>query len=112
MNEVSNWRSPCYTEDEGRSLGVALQEEASNHLKGLSLRAVVLSVQEKSGKRAGEYWKGDVQESHMRRRNLEDTVKTKSLSLSWEDCRANLSSVCKAVGVYVARVQYRLQCGT
>ena len=49
MNEVSNWRFPCYTEDEGRSLGVALQEEASNHLKGLSLRAVVLSVQEKSG---------------------------------------------------------------
>jgi hypothetical protein len=40
---------PCCTEDEGRSLGAAFQEEASNHQKGLLLRAMVLNVLEKSG---------------------------------------------------------------
>ena len=48
MSEASKMLFPCCTEDEGRSLGAAFQEEASNHQKGLSLRAVVFSVLEKS----------------------------------------------------------------
>ena len=37
-----------YTKDEGRPLGAALQEEASNHLKLRRLRALVVSVKEKA----------------------------------------------------------------
>ncbi len=35
------------TEDEGRSLGVGLQEQASKHLKPLWSKAMVVSVEEK-----------------------------------------------------------------
>ena len=34
--------------DEGRSFGVGFQERASNHLKQLLLRAMVVSVEEKA----------------------------------------------------------------
>jgi len=37
-----------FTEDEGRSLGVGLQEQASNHLKLRGLRVLVVSVEEKA----------------------------------------------------------------
>jgi hypothetical protein len=41
---------PNYTKDEGRPLEAELkQEQASNHLKLLQLRAVVVSVKEKPG---------------------------------------------------------------
>jgi hypothetical protein len=36
-----------YMEDEGRSLGAAIQVEASNHLKLLWTKAMVVSVKEK-----------------------------------------------------------------
>ena len=45
----NNWR-PCYKEDEGRSLEIALQEEVSNRLKVPRLKVKVLNVQEKAGK--------------------------------------------------------------
>ena len=38
---------PCCTEDEGRPLGAAMQVEASNHLKLLLSKAMVVSVKEK-----------------------------------------------------------------
>ena len=37
------------TRDEGRSLEASLQERASNHLKLLRLKALVVSVKEKAG---------------------------------------------------------------
>jgi hypothetical protein len=37
----------CYTEDEGRPLEVAMQVEASNRLKLLWSKAMVVSVKEK-----------------------------------------------------------------
>jgi hypothetical protein len=37
--------------DEGRSLGAGLQEQASNHLKLLWSKAMVVSVEEKSRQR-------------------------------------------------------------
>ena len=40
----------CCTRDEGRSLGAGSQVQASNHCKLLSLRAMVVSVAEKSGR--------------------------------------------------------------
>ena len=39
---------PCCTEDEGRPLGAAMQVEASNHLKLLWSKAMVVSVKEKA----------------------------------------------------------------
>jgi hypothetical protein len=44
MSEANKMSRPCCTEDEGRSLGAVFQEEASNHQKGLLLRAMVLSI--------------------------------------------------------------------
>lgn len=41
-------REPCFIGDEGRSLGVGLQELASNHLKLRGLRVRVVSVEEKA----------------------------------------------------------------
>ena len=38
---------PCSTKDEGRSLGAAMWMEASNHLKLLWSKAMVVSVKEK-----------------------------------------------------------------
>jgi len=40
---------PCCTEDEGGPLGAAMQVEASNHLKLLWSKAMVVSVKEKAG---------------------------------------------------------------
>ena len=39
---------PSYMEDEGRPLGAAMQVEASNHLKLLWTKAMVVSVKEKA----------------------------------------------------------------
>jgi len=40
--------SISFTEDEGRPFEIGFQEQASNHLKQLSLRVMVVSVEEKS----------------------------------------------------------------
>ena len=40
-----------HAKDEGWPLGAGLQEQASNHLKLHRLRAVVVSVKERSGQR-------------------------------------------------------------
>ena len=36
--------------DEGRSLGIGLQDQVPNHLKLLGPKALVVSVQEKAGR--------------------------------------------------------------
>ena len=43
-------KKPSCTEDEGRPLGAAMQVEASNHLKLLWSKAMVVSVEEKAHK--------------------------------------------------------------
>jgi hypothetical protein len=40
---------PCCTEDDGRPIEVAIQVGASNHLKLLWSKAMVVSVKEKAG---------------------------------------------------------------
>ena len=40
---------PCCVRDEGRSLGIGLQDQISNHPKRLGLRVLVVSVREKAG---------------------------------------------------------------
>jgi hypothetical protein len=41
-------KQPCCTRDEGRSLEAGLQGQASNHLKLLWSKAMVVSVKEKA----------------------------------------------------------------
>ena len=43
----SLWRKLCFIEDEGRPLGIGLQELVSNRLKLHWSRATVVSVEEK-----------------------------------------------------------------
>ncbi|PKM83965.1 MAG: hypothetical protein CVU88_00385 [Firmicutes bacterium HGW-Firmicutes-13] len=42
---------PCSMKDEGRSFGAAMQVEASNHLKLLWSKTMVVSVEEKARQR-------------------------------------------------------------
>ena len=47
--DVTHSVQPCCTGDEGWPLGAAIQVEASNHLKLLWSKAMVVSVKEKAG---------------------------------------------------------------
>jgi hypothetical protein len=66
------------TKDEGRLLGVGLQEQASNRLKLLWTKAMVVSVEEKAWQRLCQVWikEMNVSEPLMRCRNIRDGVKT------------------------------------
>ena len=46
---------PCCVRDEGRSLGIGLQDRIPNHLKLLEPRVLVVSVQEKAGRELVRY---------------------------------------------------------
>lgn len=67
----------CCTRDEGRSLGVAVQAEASNHLLLLRLRGVVVSEIGKGQSRIGQvgFAKSNASEPLMTCRNLETMSK-------------------------------------
>ena len=52
-HESKHFFARNYTKNEGRSLGVGLQEQAPNHLKLLWLRAMVVSVKEKARHKTG-----------------------------------------------------------
>jgi hypothetical protein len=67
------------TRDEGGPLGAGLQEQASNYLKLLWSKALVVSVEEKAWhKRPCQVWIKEMSESEplMRCRNIRDGVKT------------------------------------
>ena len=49
VNAVESMQ-PCCVRDEGRSLGIGLQDQVPNHLKLLGPKAPVVSVQEKAGR--------------------------------------------------------------
>jgi len=46
---------PCCVRDEGRSLGIGVQDQVPNHLKLLGSKALVVSVQEKAGRELVRY---------------------------------------------------------
>ena len=92
------------TRDEGGPLGAGLQEQASNHLKLLWSKAMVVSVKEKSQLRL---WQVRIRETSaseplMRRRNELDGVTTGGLCVCQDKHRGNLLTVCAAPGVKVA----------
>ena len=93
-----------YMRDEGRSLGAGLQEQASNYLKLLRLRAVVVSVAGKGTTRSCQVRSRETSESKplMRCRKLLGDVETGGLPLSLKEPRGNLLTVWVASGMQVA----------
>jgi len=57
--ELSREFAPCCIRDEGRPLEAAMQVEASNHLKLLWTKAMVVSVKERRGKTSSGKCYGD-----------------------------------------------------
>jgi hypothetical protein len=72
--------------DEGRSLGIGLQDQVPNCLKLLGSKALVVSVQEKGRPRAGQVWseKTNASEPLMRCRKRRDVTETRLQSLAWD----------------------------
>ena len=69
---------PCFTRDEGRTLGAGLQGQAPNHLQLLRSRALVVSVTGKGAARLRQVRirKTDASEPLKKCRKRRDDVKT------------------------------------
>jgi len=80
------------TRDEGRPLGAGLQEQASNHLKLLRSKALVVSVEEKAWQGLCQVGIKEMSESEplMRCRKIRDGVKTGVLAGLQDKFRGNL----------------------
>ena len=92
------------TRDEGRPLGAGLQEQASNHLKLLWSKAMVVSVEEKSRLRLWQVRIKEMSASEplMRCRKIRDDVKTGVLADLQDKPRGSLFTVWAASGIKVA----------
>jgi hypothetical protein len=90
--------------DEGGPLEAGLQEQASNYLKLLWLRARVVSVEEKAGQRPCQvrFRETSSSEPLMRYRKQLDDVKTGGRTLPQEKSRGNLFTAWVASGIKVA----------
>ncbi len=91
------------TKDEGRPFEAVLQGKASNHLKLLRSKAVVVSVEEKAHKMC-QVWikKMSASEPRKTRRNVKDDIKTRAGSRFWEELGRYLLTVRVVSGVDVA----------
>ena len=73
--------------DEGRSFGVGFQERASNHLKLLRSKVVVVSIKVKAkGIYPEQVWVKETNESEplTKRREIYILVKTRDWKTSWD----------------------------
>ena len=92
------------TRDEGRPLGVSLQEQTSNHLKLLWLSVRVVSVE---GKGRATTLSGEVQGDE-RKRTTDEVSKTKGRRRNWgltllqDKSRGNLFTAWAASGIKMA----------
>jgi len=95
---------PSCIRDEGRSLGIGLQDQVPNHRKLLRSRALVVSVPAKGWPRAGQVRarKTSASEPLMRRRKHKDVIKTRLQSLAWDQSRRHLLTALTMTGVKVA----------
>ena len=91
------------TEDEGRPFEAALQKEASNHLKRLWSKGMVVSVEEKAHKMC-QVWttKMSASEPRLKCRNVMDGIKTRVSSRSWDKLGGHLLTVRVVSGIHVA----------
>lgn len=92
MSRRSNLIVSCYIKDEGGPLGVAIQVEASNHLKVLLSKAMVLSVKEKAKQNACQIYVMEMNESEPLKtlRNAQLLSKPGLVWLPWDKPRGNL----------------------
>jgi hypothetical protein len=72
------------TDDEGRPLGAGLQEQASNHLKLLWPKVMVVSVEEKARQKtvSGE------DQGDERKRTIDEVSKNQGWRQNWGACRS------------------------
>ena len=91
------------TKDGGRPFGVVLQGKASNHLKLLWPKAMVVSVKEKASLRC-QVWIKKMSASEPRQtcRNVKDDIKTSVGSRCWDELGRYLFTVRAVSGIYVA----------
>ena len=91
------------TKDEGRPFEAALQGEASNHLKRLRSKALVVSVEEKAHEMC-QVWttKMSVSEPRMTCRNVKNDIKTRVASRFWDKLGGDLRTVRVVSGIHVA----------
>ena len=92
------------TRDEGGPLGAGLQEQASNHLKLLWPKALVVSVEEKAWQGLCQVRIKEMSESEplMRCRNIRDGVKTGVLAGLQDKLRGYLFTAWAASGIKMA----------
>ena len=91
----------CCGKDEGRSLGAAFQEEASNRPRLLRLRGVVVNA---GGKGVAETMSGRAQGDERKRTAADvskklDVVETRGASNLWEKLAGNLGTAQVATGI-------------
>jgi len=71
------------TRDEGRPLGAGLQEQASNHLKLLWSKALVVSVEEKAWHKTVS----GMDQGDERKRTIDEVSKYQGRRQNWGACR-------------------------
>lgn len=88
--------------DEGRPLGIGFQEQVSNHLKPLWLRAMVVSVEVKRGERTRSRY-GSERRTQVNLRwgvvTCEIAVETRGVSPLWDELVGHLITGQVAAGV-------------
>lgn len=91
------------TKDEGRPFEAVLQGEASNHLKRLGSKALVVSVEEKAHVMCQvQTTKMSVSKPRMTCRNVKDDIKTRVASRFREELGGYLLTVRAVPGIHVA----------
>jgi len=82
-----------------------LQERASNHLKLLRLKALVVSIKEKAGQRPCQvrFREASASKLPLRCRNEKDDVRTGGLTILQDKPKGNLFTDWAASGIKVAR---------
>ena len=104
----------CCAEDEGRSLGVGLQEQISNHRVLLRSKGVVVSDTANGAQLGRQVGIEKVSESEplMTHRKELDAVKTGGARYFQDQSEGNLFTAQMTAGVKAARVRYGLWHGT
>jgi retron-type reverse transcriptase len=106
-------KQPCCMRDEGRPLGIGLQDQVSNHRKLPGPMARVVSVLGKGGlTRQVSAGKANVSKPLTTCRKRRDAIETRLQLLAWDKLGGSLSTAQAMAGMKAARARHRLSCGT
>ena len=99
--ELSREFTPCCRRDEGGPLGAAIQAEASNHLKLLWTKAMVVSVKEKGEARPRQVsaMETNANKVLIKCRKRRNVIKTRGESLTWDKSGGHLLTVQTVAGM-------------